>query len=76
VKPDTENAEENRLLAHAPKLPDAEQTRKTRPIYLLRLQPIHGDGVRELRRLLKYSGRYLGLKALSVREEKAEVMPS
>jgi hypothetical protein len=45
---------------------------KPRPIYLLRLQPIHGDGVHALRRLLKYSGRYLGLKAISVTEEKSE----
>jgi hypothetical protein len=30
------------------------------------------DGVKAVRRLLKYAGRYLGLRALDVREERAE----
>ena len=42
---------------------------KTQPIYLLRLQPVHGDGVHALRRLLKYALRACRLRAISVIEE-------
>ena len=41
-----------------------------RPIYVVRLRPERGvDAIRELRRLLKYAGRRLGLRAIDVREE-------
>jgi hypothetical protein len=47
-----------------------------RPIYVLRLRPVHGDGIRALRRLLKYGGRYLGLRCLGVTEEKSNQLMS
>jgi hypothetical protein len=56
--------------------PDTKQTRddhnKTRPIYLLRLQPVHGDGVNALRRLLKFALRVCHLRCTSVSVEHDE----
>jgi hypothetical protein len=54
---------------------DNNDNKATRPVYLLRLRPVHGDGVHALRRLLKYSGR-LGLRAISVSEDKPRQAPS
>ena len=51
---------------------------KTQPIFVIRLRPIHGDGVRGLRQLLKFALRACRLRAVSVTKEapKPEVMPS
>lgn len=44
-----------------------------RPIFTVTFVPRQGvDGIRAIRRLLKHAGRYLGLRALDVREERAE----
>jgi hypothetical protein len=45
---------------------------KTKPIYLLRLQPVDGDGVHALRRLLKYALRVCHLRCTSVSVEQDE----
>ena len=40
-----------------------------RPIYIITLMPRHDvDAVKAVRRLLKYAGRYLGLRAIELRE--------
>lgn len=46
-----------------------DQRRPDRPVYVIHLRPTDGDGVRELRTLLKIAWRRFGLKAVSVREE-------
>jgi hypothetical protein len=49
----------------------ASQERSARtPIYLLRLRAAPGrDPIRALRALLKFAWRFLGLRAVSIREE-------
>jgi hypothetical protein len=48
-----------------------QMTNDTRPIFVIRLRPVAGDGARDLRRLLKFALRICHLRALSVIEEGA-----
>jgi hypothetical protein len=52
--------------------PDTKQRDDHKTIFVVRLKATNGDGVRELRALLKIAWRRHGLKALSVVQEKAE----
>jgi hypothetical protein len=53
-----------------PKITTAAAAPQASPIYMIRLRPERGDGIRALRAILKTLLRRYGIRALSIEEER------